>query len=46
MKKCAGRWLPKLITSSRDQICTIGPKSNSVEVLNKLRNAGLNVVRM
>lgn len=30
----------------RDQICTIGPKSNSVEVLNKLRNAGLNVVRM
>lgn len=27
-------------------ICTIGPKSNSVEVLNKLRTAGLNVVRM
>ncbi|KAK9473715.1 pyruvate kinase [Dipodascopsis tothii] len=27
-------------------IGTIGPKSNSVEVMNKLRTAGLNVVRM
>lgn len=27
-------------------ICTIGPKTNNVEALNKLRNAGLNVVRM
>ncbi|KAI0975114.1 pyruvate kinase [Xylaria arbuscula] len=27
-------------------ICTIGPKTNSVEALNKLRRAGLNVVRM
>ncbi|KAF3764659.1 hypothetical protein M406DRAFT_291806 [Cryphonectria parasitica EP155] len=27
-------------------ICTIGPKTNSVEAMNKLRNAGLNVVRM
>ena len=27
-------------------ICTIGPKTNSVEAINKLRVAGLNVVRM
>lgn len=27
-------------------ICTIGPKTNSVEALNTLRKAGLNVVRM
>jgi pyruvate kinase len=27
-------------------ICTIGPKTNSVEAINKLRTAGLNVVRM
>jgi pyruvate kinase len=27
-------------------ICTIGPKTNSVEAINKLRKAGLNVVRM
>jgi len=27
-------------------ICTIGPKTNSVEAINKLRIAGLNVVRM
>ncbi|KAK0649282.1 pyruvate kinase [Cercophora newfieldiana] len=27
-------------------ICTIGPKTNSVEAINKLREAGLNVVRM
>ncbi|KAI5291043.1 hypothetical protein KEM54_006560 [Ascosphaera aggregata] len=27
-------------------ICTIGPKTNSVEMINKLRIAGLNVVRM
>jgi pyruvate kinase len=27
-------------------ICTIGPKTNSVEAINSLRKAGLNVVRM
>ncbi|KAI1845484.1 hypothetical protein JX265_012417 [Neoarthrinium moseri] len=27
-------------------ICTIGPKTNSVEAINSLRTAGLNVVRM
>jgi pyruvate kinase len=27
-------------------ICTIGPKTNSVEAINRLRTAGLNVVRM
>jgi len=27
-------------------LCTIGPKTNSVEAINKLRTAGLNVVRM
>ncbi|CAG8949700.1 hypothetical protein HYFRA_00004018 [Hymenoscyphus fraxineus] len=27
-------------------ICTIGPKTNSVEAINKLRTSGLNVVRM
>ncbi|KAI0533364.1 pyruvate kinase [Xylaria digitata] len=27
-------------------ICTIGPKTNSVEAINKLRRSGLNVVRM
>lgn len=27
-------------------ICTIGPKTNSVEAINELRAAGLNVVRM
>jgi len=27
-------------------ICTIGPKTNSVEAINKLRDVGLNVVRM
>jgi pyruvate kinase len=27
-------------------ICTIGPKTNSVEAINKLRKCGLNVVRM
>lgn len=27
-------------------ICTIGPKTNSVTAINKLRKAGLNVVRM
>jgi len=27
-------------------ICTIGPKTNSVEMITKLRNAGMNIVRM
>lgn len=27
-------------------ICTIGPKTNSPEMMNKLRSAGMNVVRM
>lgn len=27
-------------------ICTIGPKTNNVEALNRLRDAGLNVARM
>lgn len=27
-------------------ICTIGPNTNSVEAINKLRNAGMNMVRM
>lgn len=27
-------------------ICTIGPKTNSVEAINKLRKSGLNIVRM
>ncbi|KAL1860644.1 hypothetical protein VTK73DRAFT_7228 [Phialemonium thermophilum] len=27
-------------------ICTIGPKTNSVEMINKLRSAGMNIVRM
>lgn len=27
-------------------ICTIGPKTNSVEMVTQLRNAGLNIVRM
>ncbi|KAI0229579.1 Pyruvate kinase [Massospora cicadina] len=27
-------------------ICTIGPKTNSVEAMNKLRDAGMNIVRM
>ncbi|CAJ0554328.1 Ff.00g128410.m01.CDS01 [Fusarium sp. VM40] len=47
-------WLASLDTAFRPErnyrrssiICTIGPKTNSVEAINKLRNAGLNVVRM
>ncbi|KAG0010963.1 Pyruvate kinase, partial [Entomortierella chlamydospora] len=27
-------------------ICTIGPKTNSVEMISKLRDAGMNIVRM
>ncbi|KAI1036924.1 hypothetical protein LB505_003085 [Fusarium chuoi] len=47
-------WLASLDTAFRPQrnyrrssiICTIGPKTNSVEAINKLRDSGLNVVRM
>lgn len=47
-------WLASLDTAFRPErnyrrssiICTIGPKTNSVEAINKLRDAGLNVVRM
>ncbi|KAJ3538955.1 hypothetical protein NM208_g5685 [Fusarium decemcellulare] len=47
-------WLASLDTAFRPQrnyrrssiICTIGPKTNSVEAINRLRDAGLNVVRM
>lgn len=47
-------WLASLDTAYRPQrnyrrssiICTIGPKTNSVEAINRLRDAGLNVVRM
>ncbi len=47
-------WLAALDTTFTPQknyrrtsiICTIGPKTNSVEAINKLRNVGLNVVRM
>lgn len=47
-------WLASLNTAYRPQrnyrrssiICTIGPKTNSVEAINNLRDAGLNVVRM
>lgn len=47
-------WLANLDTDYTPQrnyrrssiICTIGPKTNSVEAINKLRTAGLNVVRM
>ena len=47
-------WLAQLDTAFQPQrnlrrtsiICTIGPKTNSVEAINKLRDAGLNVVRM
>lgn len=47
-------WLASLDTSYSPEhnyrrssiICTIGPKTNSVEAINKLRDAGLNVVRM
>ncbi|KAL2024942.1 hypothetical protein VTK56DRAFT_3641 [Thermocarpiscus australiensis] len=47
-------WLSKLDTAYKPArnlrrtsiICTIGPKTNSVEAINKLREAGLNVVRM
>jgi len=47
-------WLSQLNIENRPKnnyrktsiICTIGPKTNSVESINKLRKAGLNVVRM
>lgn len=47
-------WLASLDTESRPDrnyrrtsiICTIGPKTNSVEKINMLRKVGLNVVRM
>ena len=47
-------WLANLDTNSQPEknyrrtsiICTIGPKTNSVEAINNLRRAGLNVVRM
>ena len=47
-------WLASLDTDYKPErnyrrssiICTIGPKTNSVEAINKLRDAGLNVVRM
>lgn len=47
-------WLSKLDTAYQPEknyrrtsiICTIGPKTNSPEAINKLRDAGLNVVRM
>jgi pyruvate kinase len=47
-------WLASLDTTYKPDrnfrrssiICTIGPKTNSVEAINKLRDAGLNVVRM
>lgn len=48
------QWLAELDTTATPAknyrrtsiICTIGPKTNSVEAINKLRTAGLNVVRM
>ncbi|OLN96934.1 Pyruvate kinase [Colletotrichum chlorophyti] len=47
-------WLASLDTAHQPEknyrrssiICTIGPKTNSVEAINALRKAGLNVVRM
>lgn len=47
-------WLSSLDTAYQPEknyrrssiICTIGPKTNSVEAINALRKAGLNVVRM
>ena len=48
------QWLASLDTAFQPQknyrrtsiICTIGPKTNSVEAINALRKSGLNVVRM
>lgn len=47
-------WLARLDTAVQPAknyrrssiVCTIGPKTNSVEAINALRRAGLNVVRM
>lgn len=47
-------WLAQLNTAAQPDknyrrssiICTIGPKTNSVEAMNDLRKAGMNVVRM
>lgn len=52
--KTRAEWLAKLDTEYRPArahrrtaiICTIGPKTNSVEKINMLRDAGCNVVRM
>ncbi|KAI5478341.1 hypothetical protein MNV49_005192 [Pseudohyphozyma bogoriensis] len=35
-----------LVTDSTSIIATIGPKTNSVEMISKLRTAGVNIVRM
>lgn len=48
------QWLASLDTAFKPQknyrrtsiICTIGPKTNSVDAINALRKSGLNVVRM
>ena len=50
----SSRWLSQLNTDFAPAknyrrssiICTIGPKTNSVEAINNLRSAGLNIVRM
>lgn len=39
-------YLPERNYRRSSIICTIGPKTNSVEAINSLRKSGLNVVRM